>query len=72
MPRQECMTKLRVVYDASAKAVGPSLNDCLYAGASLILSHFRLHPVVMAGDIEKTFLMILVKEIFACCLWSLK
>ena len=46
-------TKLRVVYDASAKAQSttPSLNDCLYAGPPLssliydILLRFRVHKV---------------------------
>ena len=61
-------TKLRLVYDASAKAQGttPSLNDCLYAGPPLssfiydILLRFRVHKETMSGDIEKAFLNISV------------
>ena len=55
-------TKLRVVYDASAKKDGPSLNDCLYAGPSLtplifdILLRFRLQSIGITSDIEKAFL----------------
>ena len=38
-------TRLRVTYDASAKAQSttPSLNDCLYAGPPLLFPHLR-HP----------------------------
>ena len=61
-------TKLRVVYDASAKAqrTTPSLNDCLYAGPPLssliydILLMFRVHKVAISRDIEKAFLNISV------------
>ena len=61
-------TKLRVVYDASAKvqSTTPSLNDCLYAGPPLssliydILLRFRVHKVAITGDIEKAFLNISV------------
>lgn len=41
-------TKMRIVYDASAKSTGPSLNDCLYAGPTFgqnildILLRFRV------------------------------
>ena len=57
-------TKLRVVYDASSKVIGPSLNDCLHIGPSLnpllldILLRFRVHKVAVTADIEKAFLNI--------------
>ena len=57
-------TKLRVVYDASARGAGPSQNDCLYAGPPLspfifhILVRFRAHELAVAADIEKAFLNI--------------
>ncbi|MCG8621378.1 MAG: hypothetical protein MJE68_05160 [Proteobacteria bacterium] len=61
-------TKLRVVYDASAKTDGPSLNDCLYTGPNFgqsildILLRFRLHEVALVGDVEKAFLMVSVAD----------
>ena len=66
--QDKATTKLRVVYDASAKSMGPSLNDCLYSGPSLtqnivdIMLRFRAHKVALTGDIEKAFLMIHVAE----------
>ncbi|XP_068670895.1 uncharacterized protein [Montipora foliosa] len=58
-------TKLRVVYDASAKSRNePSLNDCLLPGPALtplifdVLLRFRLHKVVLIGELEKEFLNI--------------
>jgi len=59
-------TKLRIVYDASAKSSGSSLNDCLYAGPKFgqsimdILLRFRTHRIALAADIEKAFLMVSV------------
>ena len=59
-------TKVRVVYDASARSEGPSLSDCLYAGPPLtplifqILVRFRAHKVAIIADIEKAFLNISV------------
>ena len=62
------MTKLRIVYDASARTTGPSLNNCLYAGPSFgqrivdILIRFRTYPVGLIADIEKAFLMVSVTD----------
>ena len=64
--REASTTKLRVVYDASAKTGegGTSLNDCLHKGPSLnpllfdILLRFREKRVALIGDIEKAFLNI--------------
>ena len=59
-------TKVRVVYDASARSSGPSLNDCLHTGPKFnqrileILLRFRSYPVAFIVDIEKAFLMISV------------
>ena len=63
-------TKVRIVYDASAKETrdSPSLNDCLYAGPPLqnklwdVLVHQRGYPVVVSGDIQKAFLQVRVRE----------
>ena len=61
--------KIRVVYDASAKAWhGPSLNDCLYSGENLladltaVLLRFRIPQFPLIGDIEKAFLMVGVHD----------
>ncbi|XP_074658631.1 uncharacterized protein LOC141911540 [Tubulanus polymorphus] len=61
-------TKLRIVYDASCKADGPSLNELLHAGPVMtnnilhILLRLRMKPVALTGDIEKAFLQIMVDE----------
>ena len=61
-------TKVCVVFDASCKRKGPSLNDCLYAGPPLtplifdVLLRFRAHPIALTADIEKAFLNVAVAE----------
>jgi hypothetical protein len=57
-------TKIRIVYDASAKASesSPSLNDCLETGPPLqnllwdVLVRNRLKPVAMSADVKQAFL----------------
>lgn len=60
-------TKLRVVFDASAKSPqGPSLNETLLVGQKLqqdivtILLNFRLHSFVFTADIKQMYRQILV------------
>lgn len=57
-------TKLRIVFDASARSneKSPSLNDCLETGPPLqnllwdVLIRNRLKPVALAGDLKQAFL----------------
>ena len=59
-------TKMRIVYDASAKAhdSAPSLNDCLEVGPPLqnqlwkVLFRGRFHPFALTGDIREAFLQV--------------
>ena len=58
-------TKLRVVYDASAKTrTSPSLNDTLLVGLKFnqrileILIRFRTYQTALVADLEKAFLMV--------------
>lgn len=60
-------TKLRVVFDASAKtSSGHSLNDLMYTGPTVqselfsILLRFRLPKFVFTTDIEKMYRQILI------------
>ncbi|XP_053406426.1 uncharacterized protein LOC128559229 [Mercenaria mercenaria] len=63
---EKSTTKLRIVYDASAKTrkEHKSLNECLYRGPVLlrdlcgILLRFRLNKIGMVSDIEKAFLQV--------------
>ena len=63
-------TKLRVVFDASAKSQtnAPSLNDCLLKGSNYtpllydILLRFRTKVVALTADIAKAFFMISITE----------
>ena len=66
--RDKRTTKVRIVFDASARSNGPSLNDCLYVGPKFdqkifdILLRFRTHKIGLIADIEKAFLMVAMKR----------
>lgn len=68
--RDKDTTKLRVVYDGSAKLKPDdvSINDCLDQGPNYIpklfdvLVKFRSHHVALTADIEKAFLMVGISE----------
>ena len=63
-------TKVRVVYDGSAKTSKNelSLNDCLEVGPNYIphifdlLTKFRCNAIGLSADIEKAFLNVGIKE----------
>ena len=63
--KDRATTKIRVVYDASARNHrSPGTIARLYTGPTFgqsifdILLRFRCHPVALAADIEKAFLMV--------------
>ena len=71
-------SKIRIVFDVSARSEGPSLDDCLYKGPQLIplifdiFHRFRKYPVALTSDIEKAFLQINIEpmelpKIFMVC-----
>jgi len=61
-------TRLRVVFDASSKSKGKSLNEIVHAGPNLlsplfdILIKFRTHKIVLLADIKQAFLQIGIQE----------
>ena len=63
-------TKLRVVYDASARETrtSPSLNECLNPGPRLqnllwsILVRSLFLPILLTGNLEKAFIQVRIKE----------
>ena len=69
--RRDCKTtKLRIVYDGSAKPPKPThtLNDCLETGPNYTpqlfdtLVNYRWHKIGLTADIEKAFLMVGINE----------
>ena len=61
-------TKVRIVFDCSAKTDGLSLNDVINPGPKLqkelfdVLLRFRHHPVALASDIKEMYLQVEIEE----------
>jgi hypothetical protein len=57
-------TKTRIVFDASAKKDGVSLNDVIYTGPKLqrdlvyVLLRFRRFPIALVCDVAEMYLRI--------------
>ena len=70
MTPSKSTTKIRIVYDASAKSRkgNQSLNECMHRGPVLIedlcglLLRFRTNKIALVADIEKAFLQIALQE----------
>lgn len=65
---EKSTSKVRIVFDCSAKCDGISLNDTIHAGPKLqtelfdVLVRFRKNPVGIACDIKEMFLQIEIEE----------
>ena len=61
-------TKVRIVFDGSAKSDGASINQCLYSGPCLltlifdILLRFRMFRIGLISDIQQAFLNVAISE----------
>jgi len=61
-------TKVRIVFDCSAKTDGLSLNDAICAGPKLqkdlfdVLIRFRRNPMALACDIKEMYLQVQIEE----------
>ena len=61
-------TKVRIVFDCSAKCDGVSLNDVIHPGPKLqndlfnVLIRFRRNPIALACDIREMYLQIKIDE----------